>query len=122
MIGIIMPRTGSEMYRQFFNKPATPCGVMLHHQEQGFDDCCAWMDFKTCPAEVIRILKDIEHQGLQRIDFYGEYADCSAQRPNWWTPSDNMLKIRYRHPERMWTIDFYINADSTEVFCQSFSY
>ena len=85
----LKPRTGIEIYTALFDGPAYGCVEVVNKMDQIVPrlDCCIWLEFKTCPKELNRI---INRESLIRPTYL--YSDTSAYipdyspRPVWWNP------------------------------------
>jgi len=83
------PRTGEEIYNTLFGPPADNCLTVLNKTDQIVPrlDCCIWLDFRTCPLELRRIiaLEKYKSTVYNSIDT-AEYIPTYSPMPVWWTP------------------------------------
>jgi len=84
-------RNGKKLYVSFFGSPTTNCIQIINSQDhQSFDDASAWLHFKTCSAELTRLLSQKEYSKKiypQQEAFLDETATYDGKIPKWWTPS-----------------------------------
>jgi hypothetical protein len=87
----LKPRTGDEIYRELFGSAPPGCLHVLRHQDQIVPrlDCCIWLEFNACPAEIKRILaNDTAFRPMNQAvpTLLPDTANYSP-RPPWWQPS-----------------------------------
>jgi hypothetical protein len=99
------PRTGIEIYTALFDRPAYGCVEVMNKMDQTVPrlDCCIWLEFKTCPIELNRI---INRESL--VPPIYQYSDTSAfipnysPRPVWWNPhllGDSVVVLQKYDPD-----------------------
>ena len=84
------PRTGEEIYMALFGRAQPGCLRVIHHQDQLVPrlDCCIWLEFKACPAEIKRILaNDTAFRPVRQMvpALLPDTANYSP-KPIWWRP------------------------------------
>lgn len=79
-------RSGKEIYSALFGSPVAGCIQIENYQDQLVPrlDCCIWLEFRTCPAEVKRILAANSYKAMP-YDSVG-YASNYGPKPTWWKP------------------------------------
>ena len=123
LTGALAPRTGEEIYRALFGPGQSDCVKVTHAQDQVIPriDPAIWLQFKTCPAELQRILS------LHPFDFgkvptaswtegvpYGETID-------WVNPQamgDTILVFEYARDDGKNIQTLWASTDSTQVLCR----
>ena len=55
---VFKPRSGDKIYEALFGLPVSNCVIILNYQDQVVPriDYAIWLHFKTCPAELERIV------------------------------------------------------------------
>ncbi len=114
----LKPRSGIEIYKALFGKPANDCVRVTEYQDQvmpRLDDGIR-LKFETCPAEVRRILQ----QRSYRVDTITRYNSMETKQ------NDNRFDVqslgagarvyKYENPGRNWQT-IYISADSGKAIC-----
>lgn len=120
---IIEPRSGDEIYVSLLGKDSETCSKILHYQDQVVPkiDYAIWLHFKTCPKESGRILSEYPyHKELLKT------KDWKSETPygegvEWWNPKsmgDSILVFEYVITEGKNIRTFWMNMDSTEVYCR----
>ena len=117
------PRNGLEIYTALFGKDLNNCVTVLNKMDQVIPrlDCCIWLEFKTCPIELNRIIsqhvyKETKHQSLDT----SQYIPTYSPRPDWWKPyvlADSITVLRdfnYDNPNRDKVLIF--SRDSSRAF------
>ena len=131
-----LPRTGQGIYSDFFGKPIGNCVQVINSRDaRALDDCCVWLQFKTCQAEVARILSQLPYTRakMDKNSMIREYPDpskideslISSDPPKWWVIKklgDSCLKYEYRTPGKDYIKLAYVSLDSTEVFYHDMSW
>jgi hypothetical protein len=83
------PRTGLRIYIALFDRPYHDCVTVLNKKDQVVPrlDCCIWLEFKTCPKELERIIaqQPYEFSKHSALDT-NSYVPSYSPRPEWWTP------------------------------------
>lgn len=79
-------RSGEEIYRALFGVPVASCMEIKNYQDQLVPrlDCCIWLEFRTCSAELKRILAANNYRKMP-YDSVG-YAANYSPKPMWWKP------------------------------------
>ncbi len=65
----VRPRNGEEIYTALFGPAQPGCVRVLHYRDQVIPrlDCCIWLEFNTCPAEIKRIVAaDSDFQAISQ--------------------------------------------------------
>jgi hypothetical protein len=86
----IGPRSGETIYIALFGRPQSNCLQVVHYKDQLVPrlDCCIWLEFKTCPSELTRIIaadevfRKIIPDVVNTTDAVGY-----TPMPGWWQPS-----------------------------------
>jgi hypothetical protein len=114
------PRSGAQIYTALFGEPDVNCVQVKNHKDQLVPrlDCCIWLEFRTCPAELDRILKQKQYiRSLVAGPDIKQPGNDGSEKPFWWTPEvlgDTVTVMYSEEPDR-W-ITFYISKDSSKVF------
>lgn len=117
----LKPRTGDEIYDSLFGTRQTKCVSVLNSQDQVVPkiDAAILLHFKTCPAELKRILA--QHKfGVEKLSTskwnqkvpYGENI-------KWFNPNklgDTIMVYEYSSDNSRNIQTIWSNLDSTEVF------
>lgn len=116
----LAPRTGQELYAAQFGPPLPNCLTVQNYQDQVVPrlDCCIWLEFSCCPAELRRMLA----RGASYRAATPAAADSLtySPRPAWWTPARLGPARRVRrnfaatNPNRDQLLVF--SADSTHAY------
>lgn len=117
----LKPRTGEEIYSALFGKPENECLKVLNYQDQIVPkiDYAIWLEFKTCPQELKRILNQHEFT-MNKIPKSGVNQIGPAENNNWFNPQtlgDSLLVFVYEKDEYGNGQTIYSSMDSTKVFC-----
>jgi hypothetical protein len=85
-------RSGKEIYNALFGSAVAGCMQVENYQDQIVPrlDCCIWLEFKTCPAELKRILAANSYKAMP-YDSVNDASDYSP-KPTWWNPETLGLK------------------------------
>ena len=88
-ISFLKPREPFEAYKALFGAPNDTCVKTINFTDQIVPrlDCCIWLEFKTCPSEIRRIIslnsfKISEHASSDTLSYLPTYSPM----PYWWTP------------------------------------
>jgi hypothetical protein len=115
------PKSSYEVYSLLFKKPLDSCMTVINFKDQEIPkiDCCIWMEVRSCPAELARMinLKKYQLAVYSRADslkFLNDFSD----RPRWWNPqvigdSLTMLQIKFDADNKQ---TLFFGKDSTQVF------
>jgi hypothetical protein len=117
------PRTGMEIYTALFKAPETKCVSVPNHKDQLVPrlDCCIWLEIRTCPQEIIRIVAQRNYTSTTHFasDTSGYVPDYSP-RPDWWTPielGDSVTVLRdFTFDDPNHDKVLVISKDSTHAF------
>jgi hypothetical protein len=115
-------RTGGEAYAAFFGQPSDSCVKVLNHVDPVLPqiDYCTWLEFRTCPAELRKILTldpylPVEHDGSDS----SLGPNLNAQ-PHWFKPrllGDSVIFLHHTDPQHPSLRTYlYISKDSTRAF------
>ncbi len=111
-------RTGSEVYAAVFGKPESGCVEVLEY----FDPVVPVMDdalvmcFKTCPAEVSRILSQRKYE-VEKVPINDVSSSYRNYCPQCYTAKlfgDSVWEYKYERGRNL--AYAYVSADSTHVF------
>ena len=98
--GAFRKRTGLEMYSALFGNPVNKCLAVLNQQDQYIPriDCCIWLEFRTCPTELNRIIQQKEYVSrvFAAMDTTS-YMPGFSPIPEWWKPQrlgDSVIVIQ----------------------------
>ncbi len=120
----VRPRSGEEIYTALFGPAQPGCVRVLHYQDQVVPrlDCCIWLEFSTCPAEIKRIIA--ADSGFHAISqpIASSYCDTLGYSPGpaWWHPvrigraALFRRKFRLDNPNRDQLLIF--SSDSTHAY------
>ena len=124
--GYLKPRSGTEIYNALFGKPEkTACLDIIEFQDQVIPkiDYAIWLHFKTCPAELKRIVS-LKAFHVKKTSI----KDISIQKPgegsHWFKPEllgDTVLVYRYKKDSAGGEQTLYSNLAETEVYCMDAS-
>jgi len=118
-------RTGLKMYTALFDAPVDTCLHVINAQDQYVPrvDCCMWLEFRTCPTELNRIIaqKKYKPASLSDLDAPDNYVPSNlSPRPTWFTPQilgDGMHILRkFNYDDPNHDLILYFSADSTHAF------
>jgi hypothetical protein len=100
----ITERTGTEIYQALFGAPELNCVHILNKKDQMIPrlDCCIWLEFTTCPAELRRIIaqQPYKQSQISTADTLAYIPDYSP-RPEWFNPAlfgDSIIKLQVYNP------------------------
>ncbi|MEP7237302.1 MAG: hypothetical protein ABI685_05545 [Ferruginibacter sp.] len=118
----LKPRSKNEMYTIIFKLPVDSCVTVINTVDQVVPkiDCCAWLEFKTCPAALQKMINRLPYQVAKYAA--GDsimYNPSSNQRPFWWQPAtlgDSLIKLNYVF-DALTERTLLFNKDSTHVYC-----
>ena len=117
------PRTGEKIYSVLFGPSVTNCSKIINLTDQIVPrlDCCIWLEFQTCPAELRRIIALQNYTSTTfRSGDLDQHLPGYSPRPDWWKPaklnSTITLLQSYKpeNPNRDKILIFA--ADSTHVY------
>ena len=115
-------RSGENIYGSLFGKSSINCLDVTNHQDHSvpFLDCCIWLELKTCPDEMQRLLKQ-ERFELSKADklLLDLKMPNSGERPKWWNPmslGDTVLVYEYHHSDADRKQVFFLSTDSSRAF------
>jgi hypothetical protein len=87
--GFYQPRTSEKIYFVLFGRSIKDCSEIINLTDQIVPrlDCCIWLEFKTCPAELKRIiaLEKYTSTTVASSDL-DHHLPTYSPRPEWWTP------------------------------------
>jgi hypothetical protein len=109
-----LKRSGMKMYTALLGKPETNCVTVINSQDQYIPkiDCCIWLEFSTCPAELTRI---IAKQPYKQVAYY---LPSYGPAPEWFTPKDlGAGAVMLQHsPDPNHEYLLYFSKDSTHAY------
>lgn len=123
MKALVRPRSGIEIYSAIFGKPGNNCVIVINKMDHIVPrlDCCIWLEFRTCPAELKRIISQDSYKRLRHFSKdTGLYIPDYGARPEWWSPQglgDSvtvMQKFGIDNPNR--DKIFVFSEDSSHVY------
>jgi flagellar basal body-associated protein FliL len=114
------PRTGDEIYEALYGKRQTNCVNILDYQDQVIPkiDYAIWLHFKTCKAELKRILS-LHSYEYQVVSTHKWNTQGPTANENWFKPEslgDSILTFIYSKDNYGNGQYIYSSLDSTEVF------
>lgn len=114
------PRTGIEMYTALLGKPTEGCLQVLNSKDQYVPgmDCCIWLQVRTCPAEVKRVIQQQPYETSIRATA-NLMESFDAEKPHWWKPqelSDSILVMNYSNQTEDRIQTWYLSKDSLQAF------
>lgn len=122
-------RSKEKIYADAFGKGGENCTQIIEAKDAvAIDDCCVFIHFKTCPAEVKRVLSLVRYDEeplsksmmqLKSHSLTPSGESSNAVLPPWWTLtklgdsclSYEFIEVGSDHAQMM-----YVSLDSTEVF------
>ena len=110
------PRTGAEIYQGLFGAPATDCVQVIRFRDQVVPkiDTDIRLHFRTCPAELKRILSQVSYTAGLEPNLPGKYI---TDDPDWPAlPGDSIRVFFYDAGNGRRYQYLYATPDSTEVF------
>ena len=109
-----LKRSGIEMYTALLGKPETNCVTVINSKDQYVPklDCCIWLEFNTCAAELKRII------ALQPYEKSTPEPPGYGPMPEWFKPESlgagsNAL---YYSPDSNHGYSLYFSKDSTQAY------
>lgn len=121
--GSFRKRTGLEMYSALFGNPSEACLTVLNQQDQYIPriDCCIWLEFRTCAAELKRVAEQQQYTTIKfAANDTNNYMPGYSPIPEWWEPhrlGDTvfvMQDIDFNDPNHAKILIF--SKDSTHAF------
>ena len=112
-------RTGLEIYTALFGAPKQNCVEVINKTDQLVPrlDCCIWLEFTTCPAELQRVIALAPYKASTYIA--GDISGYSP-RPKWFNPGilgDSVIMLRNYDPaDPNHDQLLFISRDSTHAF------
>jgi hypothetical protein len=112
-----------EIYTTIFDRPARNCVEVLNRMDQMVPrlDCCIWLEFKTCPAELKRIIgKGNFSQRTSPASDSTIDIPPFQPAPSWWKPSilgDGLVQVADQTPDNPnRALILLFSKDSTHAF------
>lgn len=118
---VFRPRSGIEIYSSQFGKPTENCVSVINKMDQIVPrlDCCIWLEFKTCPKELNRIILQEPYKMKKYLSLDTTlYIPNYSPKPLWWTPhilGDSIFVMRKYNPENP-------NRDKVLIFSKDSSH
>jgi hypothetical protein len=114
------PRTGDEIYTALFGLGSNGCVRVIDYQDQILPkiDYAIWLHFKTCPAELSRILARQDFKA-ELLPGKGLHVDGPSANANWFDPSvlgDSVLVCSHTRDDHRGGQTIYAARDSSEVY------
>lgn len=129
-----LKRSGMDIYIALLNKPTENCVTVINSQDHFIPrvDCCIWLEFKTCPNEIERIIatkkltptfithtthsRDSTLEAIVEIDKSPEYIP----KPEWFKPGSlgEGYQIMRKHSQNdpNHHLILYFSKDSTRAY------
>jgi hypothetical protein len=116
-------RSGNEIYIALFGNPLWDCVTVVNQKDQTVPrlDCCIWLEFKTCPEELQRIIALEPYTStVFAASDTALYMPGYNPKPAWFRPvslGDSILVLRKHstdNPNRDQLL--FLSMDSTHVF------
>jgi hypothetical protein len=113
-------RTGDEIYAALFDGKPNKCTVVLEKQDQVLPviDVAIYLHFKTCEAELNRILKQ-QHYEMSLLEKY-DFDTSSTTEPDWFKPlkmSDSIFVYTYKKNDFGSYQTLFVSKKKDEVYC-----
>jgi hypothetical protein len=113
-------RTGDEIYAALFDGKPEKCTVVLETQDQMLPiiDVAIYLHFKTCEAELNRILKQ-QHYEMSLLEKY-DFDTSSTTEPDWFKPlkmSDSIFVYTYKKNDFGSYQTLFVSKKKDEVYC-----
>ena len=122
-------RSGKKLYSDLFGESTANCLQIIKSQDhQSIDDASAWLYFKTCSAELDRIVSQFDYSKkiITKTEAHeDETVTYGGTIPKWWTPSklgDSCIKYEYQDQEEDRVRRLYVSMDQTMVYCRNILY
>ena len=117
----LKPRTGHEIYSALFGNPQYGCMRVTNEQDQTIPkiDYAIWLEFKTCPEELKRILS-LHNFTAKKEATLGWNTQEPSSEDSWFKPEtlgDTVLVFKYQKDEYGNGQTIYSNMDSTKAYC-----
>jgi hypothetical protein len=116
-------RSGSEIYEALFGAPQQNCVQVINKKDQLVPrlDCCIWLEFKSCPTELRRIIAQGEYKkSVMAAKDTTSYIPNYSPRPEWFKPAilgDSIVILQHYNPENPNRDQIlFISKDSTRAF------
>lgn len=116
-------RSGLEIYAALFGEDSSNCITVLNKMDQVIPrlDCCIWLEFKTCPRELNRIISQHVYKEKKYLSLdTAQYIPTYSPKPDWWRPyvladSINVMRdFNFDNPNRDKILIF--SKDSSHAF------
>ena len=116
------PRTGAEIYAALFDGKPDKCTVVLEKQDQIIPviDVAIYLHFKTCEAELNRILKQQRYEMRVLVNKEKD-TSTSTLEPNWFEPSkmgDSIYVYTYKKDDFGNYQTLFVSKKKHEVYCK----
>jgi hypothetical protein len=98
-------RSGSEIYEALFGARQQNCVQVINKKDQVVPrlDCCIWLEFKSCPTELRRIIAQGEYRkSVMAAKDSTSYIPNYSPRPEWFRPAvlgDSIVIWQQYNPE-----------------------
>jgi hypothetical protein len=98
-------RTGNEIYTALFGVPEQNCVEVINKMDQIVPrlDCCIWLEFKTCPSEVQRIVAQEPYEkSVLGVADTSRYIPSYSPKPEWFNPAalgDSIILLQHYNPD-----------------------
>jgi energy-coupling factor transporter transmembrane protein EcfT len=99
------PRSGIEIYTALFGNPKDNCVTVTNNLDQLVPrlDCCIWLEFKTCPTELNRIIGKEPYKMTKYFSADTSfYVPAYTPKPFWWRPNllgDSVTVMQNYNPD-----------------------
>ena len=114
------PRTKEEIYTAIFKGNPNKCTVVLETQDQVLPviDVAIYLHFKTCEAELNRILKQQQYE--MSVLEKNNFDTANSLGPDWFKPlemSDSIFVYTYKKDEFGNYQTLFVSKKKDEVYC-----
>jgi hypothetical protein len=123
IVEVLGPRSGLEIYTALFGDPVNECVEVVNRMDQMVPrlDCCIWLEFRTCPAEMKRIIDKgtFSQKETPLVDSTLDIPPFQSA-PYWWKPSslgEGLVKLTDQTPDNPnRALILLFSKDSTHAF------
>jgi hypothetical protein len=127
-----LKRTGMEIYTAVLDEPTLNCVTVINSQDAYIPkiDCCIWLEFITCPKELVRIIVKKELKPLESEKRFNGDSSVAvitedgmpdySPRPKWFEPknlgADYITLRKYNPDDPNHDLILYFSKDSTRAY------
>jgi hypothetical protein len=115
-------RTGEKIYADLFGRTSRNCLDVINYKDQSVPglDCCIWLEIKSCPEEVKRIVMQSEYEMILADSLHLKFNQPnSSEQPVWWTPAalgDSAIIFKYQDKKEDRVQILFVSLDSTRAY------